>query len=204
MPYEGIVELVKRAKVGQIWPCSCKSFRQADAHIPRGTCMLIAEVASLDDSMTKYPDTGFMVAEDVLKKLKEFEDIGLVHQIMCVSSPQGRKMYVLCNCDDKACVPVHLKVRYNIPMVKSSGFVCIQEKLEDCLKCGKCKTRCYFNAIKYIDGLPETSKENCLGCGLCVTSCPAGIRKMIRFAKEPIHHYTQEQIKNHPEKTIKT
>lgn len=204
MPYENIVELVKRARVGQIWPCSCKSFRKADEGIPRGTCMLIAEVASLDDTMVKYPNTGCMPAEDVLKKLKEFEDIGLVHQIMCVSSPQGRKMYVLCNCDNKACVPMYIKTRYNIPMVRASGFVCEQEDLEKCTGCGKCEKRCLFGAVKLEGGKPVLDSEKCFGCGLCVTTCPAGIRKMKRKVTEPFHIYTQEQIKNHPERTLRT
>lgn len=204
MPYESIIELVKRAKVGQIWPCSCKSFRPSDDHIPRGTCMLIAEVASLDDSITKYPDTGYMVAEDILNKLKEFEDIGLVHQIMCVSSPQGRKMYVLCNCDNKACVPMYIKTKYDIPMVRASGFVCEQTELEKCVKCGKCAARCYFGAITYIDGLPVLDENKCMGCGLCVTTCPSKIRQMKRKATEPFHNYTEDQIKAHPERTVKS
>lgn len=202
MPYEHIIELVKRAKVGQIWPCSCKSFRPTDEGIPRGTCMLIAEVASLDDSMVKYPDTGYMVAEDVLKKLKEFEDIGLVHQIMCVSSPQGRKMYVLCNCDNKACVPMFIKTRYDIPMVKASGFVCECLELDKCISCGKCEKRCLFSAIKMENGKPILTTDKCLGCGLCVPTCPVQIRTMKRRVTEPFHLYTEEQIKTHPENTI--
>jgi hypothetical protein len=95
--------------------------------------MLIAEVASLDDSITKYPDTGYMVAEDILNKLKEFEDIGLVHQIMCVSSPQGRKMYVLCNCDNKACVPMYIKTKYDIPMVRASVSYASKPNLKNAL-----------------------------------------------------------------------
>ncbi len=202
MPYENIVELVKRAKVGQIWPCSCKSFRRADEGVPRATCMLISEVASLDDTVTKYPDTGFMVADDVLKKLKEFEDIGLVHQIMCVSAPQGRKMYVLCNCDNKACVPIYLKCRYNIPMVKASGFVCVQENLEKCTSCGICERRCQLSAIKMVNGKPQYDESKCLGCGLCVTTCKSEIRRMERKITEPFHIYTNEYIKKHPEKVI--
>jgi len=203
MPYEHIVELVKRAKVGQIWPCSCKSFRQADEGVPRATCMLIAEVASLDDSMTKYPDMGFMPAEEVLQKLKEFEEIGLVHQIMCVSSPQGRKMYVLCNCDNKACVPMYLKCRYDVPMVKGSGFVCEQGGIALCTACGKCAKRCLLGAMKMENGAPRYIEEKCMGCGLCVTGCPAGILSMRRKATEPFHRYTQEQLEKHPEKAMK-
>lgn len=200
MPYENIIELVKRAKVGQIWPCSCKSFRKTDEGVPRGTCMLIAEVASLDDSMVKYPDTGHMPADEVLKKLKEYEDVGLVHQMMCVSSPQGRKMYVLCNCDNKACVPMYIKTRYDLPMVKASGFVCEQGDLSRCTGCGKCEKRCLFYAVKMENGKPVYEENKCLGCGLCITTCPAQIRKLRRKATEPFHLYTQAQIKNHPER----
>ncbi|HOU09912.1 MAG TPA: 4Fe-4S binding protein [Clostridiales bacterium] len=204
MPYENIVELVKRVKVGQIWPCSCKSFRKTADGVPRDTCMLISEVASLDDSVTKYPDTGFMPAGEVLAKLKECEDFGLIHQIMCVSAPAGRKMYVLCNCDNRGCVPMFLKVKYGIPMVKGSGFVCEQKELEKCTACGVCAARCQLGAIRMEDGKPVYDESRCLGCGLCVTTCPAGVRKMVRKPTEPFHDYTVEQIKKHPERTLKT
>lgn len=203
MPYESILELVKRAKVGQIWPCSCKSFRPTkDNTIPRATCMLIAEVASLDDDMTKYPDTGFLPADKVIETLKECEDIGLIHQIMCVSAPQGRKMYVLCNCDNQACVPMFLKCEYDIPMVRSSGYVCIEGSLEKCKSCGNCAKRCLFAAIKMVDDKPVYDKSKCMGCGLCVTTCEGGIRKMSRQPKEPFHHYTIDEIERNPSRAM--
>jgi len=203
MPYESILELVKRAKVGQIWPCSCKSFRPTkDDTIPRATCMLIAEVASLDNSITKYPDTGFLPAEDVIKRIKECEDIGLIHQIMCVSNPGGRKMYVLCNCDNKACVPMYIKCRYDIPMVRSSGFICKATDTEKCTGCGKCAERCLFSAIRMEDGKPVLDESKCMGCGLCVTTCKSKIRKMERHPAEAFHQYTLDQIKSRPERTM--
>ena len=205
MPYESILELVKRAKVGQIWPCSCKSFRPTkDDSIPRATCMLIAEVASLDDSITKYPDTGFLPAEEVIERIRECEEIGLIHQIMCVSSPNGRKMYVLCNCDNKACVPMYIKCRFGIPMVKSSGFIVKAEEMEKCTGCGVCAQRCLFDAITMVDSRPVLDESKCMGCGLCVTTCESKIRKMERCPSEDIHNYTVDQIAQHPERTIKT
>ncbi|HPD02926.1 MAG TPA: 4Fe-4S binding protein [Eubacteriales bacterium] len=203
MPYESILELVKRAKVGQIWPCSCKSFRPTkDDTIPRATCMLIAEVASLDNTVTKYPDTGYLPAEKVIETIKECEDIGLIHQIMCVSSPQGRKMYVLCNCDNKACVPMTIKCEYDLPMVRSSGFVVEEGDLTNCASCGTCAKRCLFSAIEMKDGKPVLAAEKCMGCGLCVTTCPQKLRTLKRLSREPFHDYTVEQIKNHPERTV--
>lgn len=203
MPYESILEMVKRAKVGQIWPCSCKSFRPTkDDNIPRATCMLIAEVASLDNTVTKYPDTGFLPAEKVIQTIKECEDIGLIHQIMCVSNPHGRKMYVLCNCDNRACVPMFLKCEYDIPMVRSSGFICTADNLTDCSGCGTCEKRCLFSAITMVDKKPVLNTSKCMGCGLCTTTCEKGLRHMVRCPVEPFHNYTIDQIKNHPERTM--
>ncbi len=204
MPYESILELVKRVRVGQIWPCSCKSFRETDEGIPRATCMLIAEVASLDDSVVKYPGTGSLSADNLIKKLKEFEEIGLIHQIMCVSSPQGRKMYVLCNCDSRACVPMFLKTRYGIPIVRGSGFVCVQGDMDKCTGCGRCAKRCRLGAVVMEEGKPFYDESRCLGCGLCVSTCPTGIRSMRRKVTEPFHEYTTAQIERCPEKTVRT
>jgi electron transport complex protein RnfB len=202
MPYENIIELVKRAKVGKIWPCSCKSFRKTDEGIPRATCMLIAEVASLDNTITKYPDSDAIPAEKVIERIKECEEIGLIHQIMCVSNPQGRKMYVLCNCDNKACVPMSIKCGYDIPMVRSSGFLVKVGDLNLCQSCGTCAKRCLFSAIEMKDGRPVTNLDKCMGCGLCATTCPAKIRTMERHPKEAFHEYTIDQINRHPELTV--
>ncbi|MGI6701294.1 MAG: 4Fe-4S binding protein [Christensenellales bacterium] len=205
MPYENILELVKRAKVGQIWPCSCKSFRPTkDDTIPRATCMLIAEVASLDDSITKYSDSGHLPAEEVINRIKECEEIGLIHQIMCVSSPNGRKMYVLCNCDNRACVPMYIKCNYDIPMVRSSGYIVAVENIDKCTGCGTCKERCLFDAINMVNSRPVLDKSKCMGCGLCVTTCKSKIRKMQRHPVEEIHKYTIEQLNRNPERTITT
>ena len=203
MPYESILELIKRAKVGRVWPCSCKSFRQTkDDTVPRATCMFISEVTALDDTVTKYSSSEWLPSEEIIKRLEECEEAGLVHQIMCVSNPQGRKMYVLCNCDTHACVPMFLKLRYDIPFVRSSGFVCKEENISACTHCNTCIKRCPFNAVKTIDGVIHTSKEKCYGCGLCVTKCEAKIRKMVRDPRESMHQYTENQIKQHPERSM--
>jgi len=66
MPYESILELIKRAKVGRIWPCSCESFRATERdNIPRATCMFIPEVTVLDDIATKYSNSDWMPGEEI-------------------------------------------------------------------------------------------------------------------------------------------
>lgn len=203
MPYESILELIKRAKVGRVWPCSCKSFRETkDDTVPRATCMFISEVTALDDTVTKYSNSEWLPADEIIKKLEECEEAGLVHQIMCVSNPQGRKMYVLCNCDTQACVPMYLKLRYDIPFVRSSGFVCTVDDNTSCTHCNSCVERCPFDAVKIENGDVVTEDEKCLGCGLCVTKCEANIRKMVRDPREKMHDYTLEQMKQNPDKVM--
>ncbi len=193
MPYESILELIKRAKVGRIWPCSCKSFRQTDPGVPRATCMFISEVTSLDDTVTKYSNSPWLPASEIIKCLEETEKAGLVHQMMCVSKPQGRKMYVLCNCDRKACVPMYLKLRYDIPFVRPSGFVC-RKTGDGCTDCGTCLTRCPFGAIQRTESGTRVDEKKCMGCGVCVSTCEAKVLKMVRRPAEGIHEYTCEQL----------
>lgn len=201
MPYESILELIKRAKVGRIWPCSCKSFRQTEPGIPRATCMFISEVTSIDDTVTKYENSPWLPAEDIMKRFDECEEAGLVHQMMCVSNPLGRKMYVICNCDTKACVPMYLKLRYDIPFVRSSGFICEQDN-ENCSLCETCITRCPFKAISLVNGKIVTDSNKCLGCGVCISKCSSNARKMRRKPSEKIHQYTVQELKEHKDQSL--
>ncbi|SKC84804.1 4Fe-4S binding protein [Maledivibacter halophilus] len=42
---------------------------------------------------------------------------------------------------------------------------------EKCIKCGKCKVSCVYDAITIEDRL-KIDENKCFGCGLCVTKCP--------------------------------
>ncbi len=54
----------------------------------------------------------------------------------------------------------------------STNQVAIIDK-EKCTSCGKCVDSCYFNALKFKDGVPVVSKFGCEGCGVCELVCPA-------------------------------
>ncbi len=43
--------------------------------------------------------------------------------------------------------------------------------LNKCVKCGKCKVSCVYEAITIEEKL-HIDEEKCFGCGLCVTKCP--------------------------------
>lgn len=208
MPYENILELIKRAEVAHVLPCGCRTMRHpTDKSIPRVTCMFFSERVgkALDEiSGDDYKNSKWTAPEKILKILQECEEYGLVHQIMCISNPQGRKMYVLCNCDRNKCIPNYLKLRYNVPFVRSSGFLCKIESREKCTKCKKCISRCIYGATSIENGIPVVNERKCLGCGLCVSTCKVGIRKMYREPKEPFHKITRDYLKTNPKEAMLT
>lgn len=184
MPYGDILDLVKRARVVTCRPCSCKSlFQPSDPEMPRDTCMGFQFIEDLEDLCSPNYRQEFELPPAVAAKLKECEEYGMIHQIMTVSRPSGRKGYVLCNCAPGSCVPLDLYLQYGIPMVRGTGAVVRVEEPDKCTSCRRCQERCIFGAADFTPaGLPLLHEEKCLGCGLCVTTCPAGLRKVDKFA----------------------
>lgn len=181
MPYEDILTLVRRARVSSLHPCSCKSFfLPKDPDMPRDTCMGFQFVEGIEDlSRDGYHD-DFPLKEEIVRKLKECADYGLVHQIMTVSRPTGKKGYVLCNCDGEACIPVVLYRKYGIPMVRGSGYVAKVTDEDLCTACGRCIQRCIFDATALREERPVIDPSQCLGCGICISTCPVKIRHLVK------------------------
>jgi electron transport complex protein RnfB len=188
LPYEDVLTIVRRARVGRLQPCSCKSYNiPTDRNMPRDSCMGFEYVEAIEDIAQEGYHDDFQVKDALLRKLKQCEEYGLVHQIMTVSRPAGRKWYVLCNCDAESCIPMILHLKYDIPMVRGSGFVARIGDKDQCIYCGKCTERCIFGAALQVDdSAPLVKEDSCLGCGLCITTCPAGIRFMEKTAVDEV------------------
>ncbi len=175
LPYDHIYEMVKRAKIARLQPCSCKAYFLPDNDVPRDSCMGFEYIEDLDDLAQKGYHGDFTMRDHVLTKLRECEEKGLVHQFMTVSKPTGKKGYVLCNCE-KSCIPVYIHANYGIPMVQGCGLVAELTEPERCNGCGICVKRCVFSASHIIDGKATLLKDKCLGCGVCIKTCPEKIR----------------------------
>jgi len=180
MPYQDIITIVKRARIASVSPCSCKSYFMPDDSIPRDTCMGFYFVESLDHLATEGYHESFEIPQRVIDKLKECEDHGLIHQIMTVSRPTGKKGYVLCNCDSSSCIPLYLYKHYDIPIIRSFGYSLYITQPSLCTQCGKCITRCHFDAAFLEHNRPRIHSLRCMGCGVCVSTCPAGIRTLVK------------------------
>lgn len=121
--------------------------------------------AILIDQLGWLREIGF---KDVVSLLKSTESDGKVHTVWTFKSPY---IGAICNCDERECLFFHLKNRYKFAKIIMKGHEAAIINSEICIRCGKCKKICQFNAVlRYNEKV--IINENCYGCGVCRMHCP--------------------------------
>ena len=85
----------------------------------------------------------------------------------------GGKDVVVADCDVDA-ADMHLLMQPDF--AKSEDFYSgeiAEINQDECIKCGKCKDVCRFNAVPIINQQYIINSMNCEGCGYCARVCPA-------------------------------
>lgn len=84
----------------------------------------------------------------------------------------GGDSIVVADCDVDA-ADMHLLLKPDFKKVEDfySGELAIIDQ-DKCIKCGKCKDICRFNAIPIIEDKFIVEELNCEGCGYCARICP--------------------------------
>ena len=117
-------------------------------------------------------------AEKAKEMVRYFDECGLVHAVMYCHSA-GKWTFVMCNCDDEACVPMKAFKAGRRDQILAGPEIAVQD-IAKCLGCGKCAERCMFDANeKTEDGKFRLDTTKCLGCGLCISTCEQGARTMV-------------------------
>ena len=116
-----------------------------------------------------YEESNAMEAiskKRALEILREAEEAGLIHSSMNIA--QGHSY--ICNCCTCCCGVLKGLVKYNQPnaFVKSDFVIEIDNEL--CNGCGRCVSRCQFNALSIRDYRCHVD-DNCVGCGVCAIVC---------------------------------
>jgi Na+-translocating ferredoxin:NAD+ oxidoreductase subunit B len=177
LTYEKVYELIDEAKVTGIAICACRNaFENCKA--PLEACMLF------DDTCTYLVERGYaryISKEEMKEKLREFDDIGLVHN---VNNSQD-KLQFICNCCPCCCGFLRSVIELEVPsFLASSGFLPLLEE-DRCTGCAICEERCPVGAVEVVDELPVIDVKRCIGCGLCVTGCTSDALELVRREDAP-------------------
>jgi ferredoxin len=153
--------------------CPCRSAR-SNPCLPLDVCLVVGE-----------PFASFAAAHHAERSRwidrKEANDIlvveaerGHVHHAFFKEAAFGR-FFAVCTC----CCGAIQAQRNGIPMLASSGYVCVIKEYE-CSGCGVCMDVCLFGAARLVNGKAKIDTKACMGCGICVRSCPDGALNLRR------------------------
>jgi NAD-dependent dihydropyrimidine dehydrogenase PreA subunit len=159
--------MVRAARSWGIRDCICKLQQEMIGDyccdFPSNVCMTFS---SRENAYVNSIRTKPITMERSLEILKEAEEAGLIHTSMNIDI--GHKY--ICNCATCHCGVLRGLTEFNQPhaFVKSEYEISINE--EDCIGCGKCISRCQFNALEIVDK-KCVANNKCVGCGVCAIVC---------------------------------
>ncbi|UCE12474.1 MAG: 4Fe-4S binding protein [Candidatus Heimdallarchaeota archaeon] len=172
-PTEEILEIIKRMPSVSIGFCYCRvSKRKNNPEVSScthriWTCIHIGTAKKLDEINEKIP-LKKVNYEEVKAVLQAADRAGLVHQLITV--PTSEYFYVICNCCSCCCIMLNDVIQHSSKVGIASNFIATNDA-SNCVNCGKCVERCYFDARRMINDTMHFQPENCVGCGLCITIC---------------------------------
>lgn len=154
--------------------CPCRSARPNPCS-PLDVCLIIGEPFAAFVLEHHSVKSRAISQEEALEILEAEHKRGHVHHAFFKEAALNR-FYAICNCCSCCCGAIQA-MQNGIPMLASSGFVTKVDE-EKCVHCGRCASRCQFNAL-YKDGkYIRFDESKCLGCGVCVDTCKKGARTM--------------------------
>jgi Pyruvate/2-oxoacid:ferredoxin oxidoreductase delta subunit len=166
IPYPMARDIVLKGPPGvTLLECPCRHARENPCG-PTDVCMVVGDGSF---TLEHHPQRSRRASqEEALEILQAERERGHVHTAY-FKDACGDRFYAICNCCKCCCGGIEAMVKYEVPMVASSGYVA-QVDEEACIACGDCETACPFEAIT-VNGSSQVSWEKCMGCGVCEAGC---------------------------------
>jgi ferredoxin len=173
-------------------PCPCRTrtekmgTRECRDKNPIGACIMLGlsvghfETNNLGKRVTK---------EQAIQYFDEMQELGLVGQTLNASYGD----MLICLCCGCCCSQVRGRTRWDNPDALSpSNFA--PRAGEDCIGCGTCTERCFFEAITLNDETDQiqVDVDKCIGCGVCTLACPQETLKLQRYERSTPYETTQQ------------
>jgi Pyruvate/2-oxoacid:ferredoxin oxidoreductase delta subunit len=195
LSHEAIDHYLDKASMGAyaLAPCPCRNrteklgIRECKDKFPVASCLFVGTHAML---MAMRGDGKQVTREEAEKYLGEMREAGLV---MMADNAEEMNDGVICVCCGCCCSTTRGLLRWDNPNAfEKSNFVA--RVSDECVKCGDCVDRCFFNAISVEDGSEKAKIEDdrCMGCGVCTVTCPTDALRLERMDRAPIYGSSSE------------
>ncbi len=167
--HENVKEIINNAQRIAVTKCPCRLV-DGKCGLPIEVCVQINRGA--DYAITRGTGREIDKAE-AMEIMRTAEEAGLVHVTMNTDHTD----HYICNCCPDCCIGLRaVRSKEAAQFVAPSRFQAVVEE-EDCVGCGSCLDRCYFDALSLTDGGDESKASvdaaKCVGCGLCAVVCPS-------------------------------
>ena len=188
MPYEDVVQVVDREDCFCVTTCACRHRHNIDpdATSCKHETLNCLHFGKLAHYIVKHDMGKQITREEMLEKLKQAADAGLVHGI----SNAKTGMDTICNCCSCCCMFLEaINAPYPVPVGHQRSNYLLDINRGTCKACGLCAQRCPMKALE-LRGIdqPQNDTANpekkakqiayepdrCIGCGVCVHKCPTG------------------------------
>jgi ferredoxin len=159
-----------------VYECHCRLAR-ANPCQPTQVCLAIGQ-PGVDFILEHNPQSSRRVTQaEALDLLRAEHERGHVHSAWFKDAIMDR-FYSICNCCECCCGGIEAMVKYDMPMMASSGYVAqVDEML--CAGCAACEDACPFGAIQ-VNGRTAVNWDACMGCGACKVRCPNEALTLVR------------------------
>ena len=138
-------------------------------------CMLFGFTAEIVDNIPEFSPVQDIGAEDAAEFLKSLDEQGTIHTVWTFKTPY---VGVICNCNNRDCILMHLNQRHQgLNVIRKGHEVALVNK-EICDGCRNCQRICQFNAVIINEKKAEINHK-CYGCGVCRNFCHVKAIQMV-------------------------
>jgi len=172
LPTEQVMEILKNANSVAVQNCECRThYKRCDK--PLEVCFLLNKVG---DKFVSVGNARYVSLPEIADILKKANENGLIHLALYMPD---HEIFALCSCCSCCCHELQIvKLTERKELMIHSEYIADTD-LENCIHCGECADRCFFEARNFDDKKMKYNPEMCLGCGLCVEICPVDATTMV-------------------------
>jgi ferredoxin len=185
---DDVEAIIKKQTRIAVTPCFCRTSAQSSpkaagcTHNPdfQETCLVFGVFA---DFYVENGNARKITVQEALAHIHQADEQGNIVEVL-----NTRDVEAMCSCCPCCCGVMKALMFFGGPSAKYASNYKARADQSQCTSCGKCKERCFMQAVALEEGLAAAIiDDKCVGCGLCVTICPANAITLHKKPEEAVY-----------------